>query len=197
MTTQHAQPLVRAYLDDLDRRLAGAAPGERADIVDAVREHVDIALADLGREPTTADVQQVLADLGPVDSVVAAWSAPASPSAAGTAPADGPTAAETPRSTRWAVVVLLVLGGALVGVLLAPVALVLWFVSVPVLTLVVALSAIAWHQAADARRRARWRATCLVSAGALTSWALMAGALLPFSVTEHEDGGATAVSAPR
>ncbi|WP_372594388.1 hypothetical protein [Actinotalea sp.] len=65
--------LLDAYLADLERRLAAADPGERADIVASVREHVEADLSALGRPATSADVQASLATLGSVDTVVAAW----------------------------------------------------------------------------------------------------------------------------
>lgn len=62
-----------AYVADLERRLASADPGERADIVASVREHVEADLAGLGRPATSADVEASLTTLGSVDTVVAAW----------------------------------------------------------------------------------------------------------------------------
>lgn len=59
-------PLVEAYLDDLDRALAGIDPAERADVVASIREHVDESLGD---EPTSQDVQEVLRRLGPVERI--------------------------------------------------------------------------------------------------------------------------------
>lgn len=65
MTLQRL-PLVEAYLDDLDRALAGIDPAERADVVASIREHVD---ASLSEEPTPQDVQDVLRRLGPVERI--------------------------------------------------------------------------------------------------------------------------------
>lgn len=70
MTTS---PLVNAYLADLDRALAGADPGDRAEIVDAVREHIDAALAELGAAPSQAEIAGVLRRLGSADTVASAW----------------------------------------------------------------------------------------------------------------------------
>lgn len=70
--------LLEQYLADLERRLAGAEPGERADIVASVREHVEADLAALDRPATPADVAASLQALGSVDAVAAAWSPDAS-----------------------------------------------------------------------------------------------------------------------
>ncbi len=72
MTTS---PLVAAYLADLDRALADADPSDRLEIVDAVREHIDAALAELGASATQAQVAGVLRRLGTADDVAAAWAA--------------------------------------------------------------------------------------------------------------------------
>lgn len=65
---RHPQPLVAAYLADLDRALIGAHPQERADTLAAVREHLDAALdEDHDKEAALA----VLADLGPVERIAA------------------------------------------------------------------------------------------------------------------------------
>ena len=72
MITEH-HALLEQYLADLDRRLAGADPGERADIVASVREHVEDGLTSLGRPATAADVAAALESLGSVDSVIRAW----------------------------------------------------------------------------------------------------------------------------
>ncbi len=68
-------PLVIAYLADLDRALAGADPADRLEIVDAVREHIDAAVAELGASPTQAQIAAVLRRLGTADDVAAAWAA--------------------------------------------------------------------------------------------------------------------------
>jgi HAAS domain-containing protein len=51
------------YLEALERAMAAAPPDERAEVVAGVREHIDAALADL-TEPTDADVDAVLHQLG-------------------------------------------------------------------------------------------------------------------------------------
>lgn len=69
MTEQHTtHPLIEAYLRELDGLLAGVGPGERAEVLAGVREHIDDALA--GRlEPSSPEVQTVLAELGPPEAV--------------------------------------------------------------------------------------------------------------------------------
>ena len=65
--------LLERYLADLEHRLAAADPGERADILASVREHVESDLAALDRPATSADVAAALESLGSVDTVAAAW----------------------------------------------------------------------------------------------------------------------------
>jgi hypothetical protein len=69
MTHQHTtHPLAAAYLRELDRLLAGLGPGDRAEVLTGVREHIDDALA--GRpQPGAREVQAVLAELGPPEAV--------------------------------------------------------------------------------------------------------------------------------
>lgn len=54
---------VRTYLDELDRALSGLPRDRRTEIVRDIRSHIDVALADRG-EPSAADVEQVLEELG-------------------------------------------------------------------------------------------------------------------------------------
>ena len=82
-----AHPLVRAYLQDLDRTLAGTE--DRAEVLDAVTEHITSAAAALPGPPTTAQVQDILAGLGPVERIAAAG-APARDREEGTAPQSVP-----------------------------------------------------------------------------------------------------------
>ena len=84
-----ASPLVTAYLADLDRALAGADPADRLEIVDAVREHIDAALAELGASPAQAEIAALLRRLGTADEVAAAWAVGA----------DRPTT--TPTTAAW------------------------------------------------------------------------------------------------
>ncbi|MFC4554486.1 HAAS signaling domain-containing protein [Georgenia faecalis] len=62
---------IETYLDDLARMLTGLDPVLRADVLGGVREHVDAALAGRGAA-TDADVDAVLAELGPPEAVAAA-----------------------------------------------------------------------------------------------------------------------------
>lgn len=71
MTANHGvgHELVERYLDDLARMLDRADPGLRAEVLGGVREHVDAALAGLGRPATESDVWKVLGELGPPEAV--------------------------------------------------------------------------------------------------------------------------------
>jgi hypothetical protein len=120
---------VAAYLADLDRALAGADPSDRLEIVDAVREHIDASLTDLGASPTQAEVAGVLRRLGTADEVAAAWAVGADrplrqtgagwsapqlrPSAHGLVPV--PPGEATAGTSPW-LVALVVLLGLLVGI---------------------------------------------------------------------------------
>lgn len=71
MTTTESMPaLLEAYFADLDRALIGADARERADTIQAMREHATEMLARYGSSEETAE--RVIADLGPVDQVAAA-----------------------------------------------------------------------------------------------------------------------------
>ena len=66
--TPTTHPLVAAYLEELDRLLAGIDPGDRAEVMAGVREHLDTALP--GSDPVTDDdVRTALAELGPPHAV--------------------------------------------------------------------------------------------------------------------------------
>lgn len=134
-------PLVAAYLADLDRRLSGAEPAERADIVDSVREHIDVALDELEHDPTGDDVRRVLADLGTVDDVVAAWSPDTPP-----LPTVRRSLTDSPVG-----VVLVALGGLALGLALAPVSMVLLAIPAAALVLVI-VSSVGW-----VRRGTHWK----------------------------------------
>jgi hypothetical protein len=73
--TEAATPaqLVDAYVDRLRQSLSSAEPVDRAEIVDAVREHLRDALDALGHEPSAAEVEAALRELGPVEGVARAW----------------------------------------------------------------------------------------------------------------------------
>jgi len=68
-TTQH--PLVSQYLDDLSRMLHHLPPGDRAEVLAGVREHIEAGLAER-RATTVGDVSAVLAELGPPEDVARA-----------------------------------------------------------------------------------------------------------------------------
>lgn len=65
-TTQH--PLVNRYLDDLARLLDQLPPGDRAEVLAGVQEHIEAGLAARGLA-TDEDVAAVLTELGPPDAV--------------------------------------------------------------------------------------------------------------------------------
>ena len=66
--TPTTHPLVASYLEELDRLLAGIDPGDRAEVMSGVREHLDTALP--GNDPVTDDdVRAALAELGPPHAV--------------------------------------------------------------------------------------------------------------------------------
>ncbi|GGB83413.1 hypothetical protein N798_05210 [Knoellia flava TL1] len=66
MTPATTHPLVAAWLRDLELMLHGVEPGERAEVLAGVHEHLD---ATLPPGSTDADVRRVLADLGSPESV--------------------------------------------------------------------------------------------------------------------------------
>lgn len=127
-------PLVAAYLADLERRLADAPAADRLDVLDAVREHLDAAFAQLGPEPSDDDVRRVLAELGSPDDVAGALALEAPrPSVTPAAPA-----AAAPR-TSVGVWVLLVIAGLVAGLLVAPLLVALGIVHVAALVTALAL----------------------------------------------------------
>lgn len=68
-------PLVMAYLDSLERELAGSE--NRSEIVQSVREHIDEALATAPEPSDATTVQEVLNELGPVERISAVEERPA------------------------------------------------------------------------------------------------------------------------
>ncbi|GAB2615491.1 hypothetical protein [Pseudactinotalea suaedae] len=75
------------YLDDLGGLLRPLTALQRIEVIDGVRDRIDRAVADLGREPTGEDMEQILERVGSVESVATAAlaaHAPA-PAVAGTA----------------------------------------------------------------------------------------------------------------
>ncbi|MCK0112193.1 hypothetical protein MWU75_08595 [Ornithinimicrobium sp. F0845] len=121
-TTQH--PFVNQYLDDLARMLDHLPPGDRAELLAGVREHIEAGLAERPGA-TDSDVSQVLAELGPPEAVAReayeeGWgSAQQANPYAGHSPQPAP--ARVPISDRaWVpVVVALLQVLALLGVLLS------------------------------------------------------------------------------
>ncbi|AZI57517.1 hypothetical protein EH165_04415 [Nakamurella antarctica] len=63
------QQLVDTYLGDLRRSMASKDPEEATEVMEAVREHIESALAEI-ESPTLAQVRGVLDDLGPVERIV-------------------------------------------------------------------------------------------------------------------------------
>lgn len=62
--------LAARYLAELEQQLAGADEGYRAEVVGAVRQHIAEAVAELGHEPSSGDMAQILTRLGePADLV--------------------------------------------------------------------------------------------------------------------------------
>ncbi len=172
--------LLDAYLADLERRLASADPGERADIVASVREHVEADLAALGRPATPADVEASLTTLGSVDTVVAAWVPDgATPVAAGPtwAAAPAPTRPPSPLSTRARATLAVTV---VAGVALAVVFPAAWLL-LPPAVLVTGIVGARRHP----ERRAPWVVTAVVG-GVLLALSLViapALALMVFSST--------------
>lgn len=66
MTSTITHPLVNAYLRDLELLLHGVEPGERAEVLGGVREHLDASLVPGASDD---DVRTVLAELGPAHAV--------------------------------------------------------------------------------------------------------------------------------
>lgn len=96
--TTMTSPLIEAYLTDLERALTEADPRERAETLATVREHIAESLGDA---PTSASVEQTLAELGPVELIAAA----ATPATPATTPSSAPG---TPDPDRWVAPVILI-----------------------------------------------------------------------------------------
>lgn len=120
MTRPSAKPrtqsaLIDAYLADLDRALRRGDPAEREEVVAAVTEHIEAALADKPQPVTTRDVEDVLQALGSVDSLAAEID-----------PQSNPTVVVPPAAPAWprwtAVLVVIVASISLPLVLLSPLA---------------------------------------------------------------------------
>lgn len=107
MTTTNGHPLVERYLARLDAAARRLPRGERRELVDEIRAHLD---AGIGPDPAEADVRNVLDDLGDPDEIVAA-----------ARPATSPTAAPGPNG--WVALVLGILSLLVIMVPFAPVVL--------------------------------------------------------------------------
>ena len=84
-TTEPLPALLEAYFADLDRALVGADPRERAETVQAMREHAAEMLSQYGNSEQTAE--RVITDFGPVEQIAAATTpAPAAPTPAAATP---------------------------------------------------------------------------------------------------------------
>lgn len=121
--TETSPDLAERYIAELDRLLTHADPDERADVLASVREHIEAALAEQAAQGRAPDVAAVLAGLGSPEQVaggVRSDGRPAGPTPTAVAPR---TAALT---GTWVapVACLLLIVGALGGILVAP--LVLW-----------------------------------------------------------------------
>ncbi|MFC8501962.1 hypothetical protein ACFUC1_06350 [Pedococcus sp. NPDC057267] len=66
MTAETTHPLADAYLRDLELLLHGIEPGERAEVLAGVREHLE---AGAGAGATDAEVRAALAELGPPQAI--------------------------------------------------------------------------------------------------------------------------------
>lgn len=100
-------PAVARYLDDLGRMLGDLEPGERAEVLAGVREHIEEALGDRPHgspQEDDAAVAAVLTELGPPDVIAQAAYADRA------APADDRSATRVPLTSRaWVPVVVAVL----------------------------------------------------------------------------------------
>ena len=86
-TTEPMPALLEAYFADLDRALIGTDARERAETVQAMREHAAEMLLRYGASEETAE--RVIGDFGPVEQVAAAATPTPAPTAA---PASAPDA---------------------------------------------------------------------------------------------------------
>lgn len=117
------------YLDDLRSLLGDLEPSERAEVLDAVREHIASAVADLGHEPQDSDLTEILRGLGSPAAVASAALAERSSGLPATAPApggaNGPTIPTLARAWVPPAVVLSIVAGGIFAWLLVPIVLLL------------------------------------------------------------------------
>lgn len=168
--------LLDAYVADLERRLATADPGERADIVASVREHVEADLAGLGRPASSADVEASLATLGSVDTLVAAWAPDGAAPIAHEptwAAARTPAAPPAPLSTRARAVLAV---AAVAGIALAVVFPPAWLLLPPAVLVLGIMGA-----RRQPEHRAAWVVTAIVG-GVLLGLSLVIAPLLALMV---------------
>lgn len=173
-----SHPLVVAYLADLERALASADSQERLDTVTAVTEHLTDALG-ADAEPTTAQVRDVLEELGSVERIADAATPASAP------PASVSSADEKPRGS-WTAPALLAT---------AIVSLVLPFLGA-LLAIGCIVAAIVLLRG-EKPRRPLLRATIAVSIVTLVITAVLAAGTLAFTnfnVTGVTESGGPAVS---
>lgn len=192
-------PLVGAYLADLDRALAGADPADRLEIVDAVREHIDTAVAELGAAPTQAEIAGVLRRLGTADDVAAAWAIGADrptgppallrPTAHGPAPVpdDGRAAGTSP----WLVALVVLVGLAVLGPALLALAVVLWPVAIAIALAATVALGIAWRRATT--HRSAWLAAFAACTVLTLTLVVTVAGLVAFRSAGQSSGGSVQV----
>ncbi len=174
-------PLVDYYLRDLDLALAGKDPGERADTLAAIREHLEQAVTD---SSSGTDVERVLAELGTVESI-AADVTPAAPHANAF---EAPAALATSSGPATMLVVL----GA-IAVLMAP----LIFVSIPLalVTLIWSIVLLRKQAAGTAPRSGvgrLWTALGLAVVAMLLAVLVLAG-MVAFKTVSNTNSGTVEV----
>jgi hypothetical protein len=106
MTAPTTHPLAAAYLRDLELLLHGVDPGERAEVLAGVREHLE---GTTGPNASDDDVRAALAELGPPQAIADEAYAGRSPQLAVVTT----VVADRPRGTLSAVWVPIVVGGIL------------------------------------------------------------------------------------
>lgn len=68
-TSGPPQALIDAYLVGLEHALSGLEAGERDDVVDSVREHIETARSEYDHEPTVHEVEALLGQRGSVEQI--------------------------------------------------------------------------------------------------------------------------------
>lgn len=170
MATTHKNPVVAAWLSDLERALDGKDPHERAETLVTIREHLDQALTDA---TTPQDVDEILRRLGSVESI-----------AADVAPNEPPATA-TP--SPWSA---LALGLALLSVLLL---LPLPFVAAPLALIALTLSVLALRRPGG-RRTAELIAVTLATVTLVAAAVMVLGMVDPSHTPAPTPGPVTTVT---